>query len=204
MNCGFGLKATEPGQYRAKWKSKTCSKFIYYFKWIKNGSATICNKQNQNRPIRTWDTACQSSRRRYARLMTSRHVIVLPLVTISLVTLYNCFLTVEDYTKGTQEISGTQLPYRLCERRMFVIYSSTRDVRRLCYYLLSCKVAFFHLWKFSQVAILKLEHCSCLHLEAYLYLYNSLWLFFLIRKVCASSLDFKKSFFYTFFQFFRK
>ena len=37
-----------------------------------------------------------------------REVIGMPLVTISLVTLYNCFLTVENYTKDTQEISGTQ------------------------------------------------------------------------------------------------
>ena len=44
--------------------------------------------------------------------MTSRDVIYLPRVTISLVTLY---------TKDTQEISGTQLPYRCCERRIFVI-----------------------------------------------------------------------------------
>ena len=44
--------------------------------------------------------------------MTSRDVIGMPPVTISLVTLYNCFLTVEDYTKDTQEISCGQLPYR--------------------------------------------------------------------------------------------
>ena len=51
--------------------------------------------------------------RHYAGPMMSRDVIGLPPVTISLVTLYNCFLTVEDYTKGTQEISCGQLPYRL-------------------------------------------------------------------------------------------
>ena len=41
--------------------------------------------------------------------MKSRHVIGLPPVTISLVTLYNYyyFMTVEDYTKDTQEIVGT-------------------------------------------------------------------------------------------------
>ena len=27
----------------------------------------------------------------------------------------------------TQEISGAQLPFRRCERRMFVIYSAARD-----------------------------------------------------------------------------
>ena len=67
------------------------------------------------------------ARRHYAGPMTSRDVIGLPPVTISLSTLYNCFLTVEDYTEHTQEISGTQLPYRRCERRIFVIYSSTNS-----------------------------------------------------------------------------
>ena len=59
--------------------------------------------------------------------MTSRDVVGLPPVTISLVTLYNCFLTVGDYTKDTQEISSGQLPYRRRERtqrRMFVIRAS--------------------------------------------------------------------------------
>ena len=37
--------------------------------------------------------------------VTSDDVIGLPPVTISLATLYNCFLSVEDYTKDTQEIS---------------------------------------------------------------------------------------------------
>ena len=58
--------------------------------------------------------------------MTSRDVIGLPPVTISLVTLYNCFLTVEDYTKDTQKFSCGKLPYSRRERtqsRMFVIYS---------------------------------------------------------------------------------
>ena len=49
-------------------------------------------------------------RRHYAGPMTSRDVIGLPPVTISLVTLYNCFLTVEDYTKDTQAIPGTEGP----------------------------------------------------------------------------------------------
>ena len=51
----------------------------------------------------------------------SRDVVGLPPVTMSLVTLYNCFLTVEDYTKDTQEISCGHLPYRRREKRMFVI-----------------------------------------------------------------------------------
>ena len=52
----------------------------------------------------------KGARRHYAGLKASHDVISLPLVTISLVTLYNCFSTVEDYTKETQEISGAQLP----------------------------------------------------------------------------------------------
>ena len=43
--------------------------------------------------------------------MTSRDIIGLTPVTISLVTDYKCFLTVEDYTKETQEITGAQLPF---------------------------------------------------------------------------------------------
>ena len=119
--------------------------------------------------------------RHYAAPMTSRDVISLQPATISLVTLCNCFLTVGDCTKETQENSGAQLPYRRCESRMFVIYSSTRDARWLCCYLLSCKIAFFTLDKFSQVAILKLERCSFLHLEAYLFLHISCCLFFLLK-----------------------
>ena len=65
-------------------------------------------------------------RSHYAGPMMSRDVIRLPPVTISLVALYNnWFLTVEDYTEETQEISDAQLPYKRCESRMFVkIYSS--------------------------------------------------------------------------------
>ena len=86
----------------------------------------------------------KGARSHYTVPMTSRDVISLQLVTISLVTLIcNCFLTVEDYTKETQEISDSQLPYRRCESRRFVIISSTRDARWLCYFPLSCKVAFF-------------------------------------------------------------
>ena len=95
------------------------------YKWIKKDSATICCEQNQNRPIRNGDTACQrfATSLRWAYNMTSRDVIGLPQVTISLATIYNnyCFLTVEDYTKDTREISGTQLPYRRRQRRIFVI-----------------------------------------------------------------------------------
>ena len=87
----------------------------------------------------------KGEQRHYAGSMTSRDVIGLPPVTTSLVALYNCFLTVEDCTKDTQEISGTQLTYRRCERRIIVIYSFTRDALRLFYYLLYCKVAFFTL-----------------------------------------------------------
>ena len=79
----------------------------------------------------------------YARPLPSRDVISLQPLTISLVTLYNCFLTMQDYAEETQEISDAQLTYRHCESRMSVIYSSTRDARWLCYYLLSLKVTFF-------------------------------------------------------------
>ena len=44
----------------------------------------------------------KGARRHYARPMTSCDVIGLPPVTILLVTLYNCFLTVEDYTKESR------------------------------------------------------------------------------------------------------
>ena len=70
----------------------------------------------------------KGARRHYAGPMTSSDVISLPPVTISLVTLYNCFLTVlfdKYHTKETQEISGAHLPYRRCERKIFVIYGST-------------------------------------------------------------------------------
>ena len=89
-------------------------------------------------------------RRLFAGPMASREVMSLPPVRISLVTLYNCFLTVEDYTKETQEISGTKLPYRHCESMMFVLHSSTRDAGRLCNYLLSCKIAFFSFESFHR------------------------------------------------------
>ena len=77
--------------------------------------------------------------RHYAGPMTSRDVIGMQPVTISLVTLYNCFLTVEDYTKDTQEISCDQLPCRRCEkseRRMFVIYSSAHQLFFIANYYL--------------------------------------------------------------------
>ena len=59
----------------------------------------------------------------YARPLPSRDVISLQPLTISLVTLYNCFLTMQDYAKETQEISA--------------------QPQWLCYYLLSLKVTFF-------------------------------------------------------------
>ena len=104
-------------------------------------SYNLQQTESKSTQYRTGDTACQSH---YAGPMTSRDVIGLPPVTMSLVTLCNCFLTMQDYTKDTQGISGTQLPYRRCERRIFVVvYSTTRDARQLCYYLLYCKVAFY-------------------------------------------------------------
>ena len=128
-----------------------------------------------------------------------------PPVTISLVTLYNCFLTVEDYSiyKDTQEISVTQLPYRRCERRVFVIYSSTHS-RSAVVLLLSLlfsplKVStgrnfkartlqFFCVWKFIYTSIIPGR------------------LFFSIREFCASSVYFFKNtpkfFTFIFFNFF--
>ena len=55
----------------------------------------------------------KGARRRYPGPMTSRDVISLAPVTISLVTLHYWFLTVEEYTKEAQVISGTQLTYRI-------------------------------------------------------------------------------------------
>ena len=63
----------------------------------------------------------KGARSHYAGPMTSRDVISLQPATISLVTLHNRFLTVEDYTKATQVISDTHLPCRRCESWMFVI-----------------------------------------------------------------------------------
>ena len=62
-------------------------------------SATICYKQNQNLTVRTGEAACQRGATSLLHgPLTSRDVIGLAPVTISLVTLCNCFLTVEDYT----------------------------------------------------------------------------------------------------------
>ena len=63
-------------------------------KLIKKDSATICCEQNQNRPIRSGDTACQrfATSLRWAYNMMSRDVIGLPPVTISLATIYNNLL----------------------------------------------------------------------------------------------------------------
>ena len=79
------------------------------------------------------------------------------------------------WSKDTQEISGARLPYRRRERRMFVIYSSARQ---LCYYHCTKKRTLFQLWKVSQVAILKVEHCSFMHLEFYSFFYKTMWFIF--------------------------
>ena len=92
------------GPFREK-SGKNLQDSFYCLKSIWRVLATICNKQNQNRSIRTGEQPGIGAQRHYAGPMTSRDVIGLPPVTISLVTLYNCFLTVEDYTKDTQEIS---------------------------------------------------------------------------------------------------
>ena len=85
----------------------------------------------------------------------------------------------------------------LWEEDLCHIYSSTRDDCLLCYYLFSCKVAFFHLWIAPQIAILKLEH-----LKDYLLFHNSLWFIFLNSKIMGFVRElFKKSKFLYFFKF---
>ena len=86
--------------------------------------------------------------RHYAGTMTSRDVIVLPPVTISLYN--NCSLTVEDYTKDTQEISCGQLPYRRSERKMFVIYSSAHQKNQRHFFPLSV----FPMWTNHKMTLL--------------------------------------------------
>ena len=66
-----------------------------------------------------------------------------PPVAIRCVIIFVLFLTVDVHLQDTQDISEAQLPYRHIERSMFVVYSSARDSRGLCYYPISCKVAFF-------------------------------------------------------------
>ena len=58
-----------------KWKSTNFSQILLLIKWIWKDSATICNKQNWNRPIRTEDTACQRcvTSLRWANDATCRH-----------------------------------------------------------------------------------------------------------------------------------
>ena len=84
-------------------------------------------------PVKSWATS----------LGWAYDVIGQPICNIIGNIFYN--LTVEVHLSDTPDISNAQLPYRRCERRNFVIYSSTRDARRLCYYLLSCKEEFFHI-----------------------------------------------------------
>ena len=55
--------------------SKKIQNSLYHLKWIYKVLATIFNKQNQNRPIRTEDTACQTcaTTLRWAYDVTWRH-----------------------------------------------------------------------------------------------------------------------------------
>ena len=109
-----------------RWKSTPCSFKIDFMSL--NDSKRIQLQFATNRikigPLEPEIQPAKGARRHYTRPRTSRDVIGLSQVLISLVTLYNCLLTVEDYTKDTQEISGTQSPYRRCERRIFVICST--------------------------------------------------------------------------------
>ena len=121
-------------------------------------------------------------------------------------------MTQEDYTKETQEISSAQLPCRRCESRMFVRYSSARDrLVAVLYYSISCLGAFFHLWKLSQVAILKLEHCVFFFAFGSLLFctFTNKWsLFFSIRKIrkfyASSAAFFQKRSITVFFLIFLK
>ena len=67
------------------------------------------------------------------------------------------------------------------------------------------KSSFFQLWKFSQVAILKVEHCVLLHLKAYLFQNKTLYFWFLISKIFARRLfenqnpNFRKFWLFIFF-----
>ena len=140
----------------------------------------ICNKRNQNRPIRTGDTACQRLRD-VITLGLCYDVIVLPPVTISFVNIFyfDCGHTRHFTRSVTIQTYGNRA------------YRSTRNARWLLNYLFSWKVAFFHLWIASQVvAILKLEHCFfCI----WKLIYSSTIpcrIFFLIRKLYASSVTF--------------
>ena len=128
-----------------RWKSTKFSK-IYFIAENESGRIQLqsAKKKNQNRLIRTGYTACQRCRRHY--------VIGLPPVTISLYNNLICILTLGVHLQDAQEISDSHLPYRHRERRFFVIYSSFRQL----YYYRSPVKSHFYLWKFSQVAILKL------------------------------------------------
>ena len=109
--------------------------------------------------------------------MASRNVIGLPPVTMSLVTLYNCFLTVEDYTNDTQKFQAHSYHTDVVRGGSL----STRDARRLCNYLLSYKVPFSPMKVFTGRNF-EARKLRVLHLEAYLYLHNSLSFIFSIRK----------------------
>ena len=66
--------------------------------------------------------------------MTSCDVIGLPPVTISLVTLYNCFLTVENYTKDTQKFSCGKSYHTVVVRGLRVGCSSyLASAHQLCF-----------------------------------------------------------------------
>ena len=53
----YHFKGTIPPENRTMFIN-----WFNYFEWIYKDSSTICNKQNQNQPIRTRDTSCQRLR----------------------------------------------------------------------------------------------------------------------------------------------
>ena len=104
-------------------------------------------------------------------------------------------MTVVDFTKDTQIFQALSYHIDVVREGGSSSYIVPPVTLGGCVvsFLLSFKVAFFHFWKFSQVAILNLEHLGFLRMEAYLYLYTSIipCLFFQIRKFCASSVKCK-------------
>ena len=118
----------------------------------------VLNEQNQNRTTRTGDTACQRLRD-VITLGLWRHTPTAGNNIICYNFFFYCGSTSVRHTNHFSSVALCQLKYTHCERRMFVLYSSACDGRGLCYYPISCNVAFFDLWKFSQVVILKAENC---------------------------------------------
>ena len=164
------------------------------FDWIKKDSDTICNKKNQNWPIiRAGYTACQ----RMHDVITLGIWHHRPTAGNNIIKFCNIIFLLWKYICKAQDISGGQLLYRRCKRRMFVIYSSALTGTLPAVLLpLSCEVEIFYLWSFhrSQFAAWILRF---LHLEAYLFFHKTLFIFFNSKILC-----FVRGLFTIFFFFF--